>query len=388
MSLFPFKFALYKFLDAVKPIGVIFVLLFTSNGINPFQISLLIAVWAGTQFILEVPLGTVADKYSRRNLLVIASLIHILGFVLWLKGTFVFYALGFVMWGVKNALVSGTQEALVYDTLKTHKLENSYEEINGRLESAFWIGISTSAILGGLLATINFNLVLLASIYTTILGITILLTIESIKPVKSTNEANYFKLLKEAVYEIKNSTKLLGILVFFCLVFATYGAAEEYWALIYKFLEYSPAIVGILVAIGYGCFVLAGFTLPIFNKKGLVLKESALLLSSACLFLIAGILQSYISVLLIFVGLYLLKIAHLKLEAKFQHAIISTQRATISSLKSFTFEILYIGFVLIFGLVANNYGIITILYILGFLLVLWILIFKLFLPSIFSKVIS
>jgi MFS family permease len=388
MNRFTNKFALYKFLDAVKPIGVIFVLLFTSNGINPFQISLLIAIWAGTQFILEVPLGTVADKYSRRNLLIIASFIHILGFVLWLKGTFLLYALGFVMWGIKNALVSGTQEALVYDTLKTHRLEKSYEEINGRLESAFWLGITTSAILGGLLATINFNLVLLASIYTSILGIIVLLTIESIKPVKSTDEVNYLKLLKEAVYEIKNNTKLLGILAFFCLIFATYGAAEEYWALIYKFLKYSPAIVGILVAIGYGCFVLAGFTLPLFNRKGTILKESALLLFSACLFFTAGILQSYISVLLIFLGLYLLKIAHLKLEAKFQHTIISTQRATISSLKSFTFEILYIGFVLLFGLIANNFGIIIILYILGFLLILWVLIFMLFLPSIYSKVIS
>ena len=69
---------------------------------NPFQISILISIWSATQLLLEVPLGAVADKYPRRNLLIIALLIHAVGFVFWLKGGFIFYAIGFILWGFKT----------------------------------------------------------------------------------------------------------------------------------------------------------------------------------------------------------------------------------------------------------------------------------------------
>ena len=75
MKQFILKMSIYRFLDAVKFIGVIFVLLFAHNGMDPFQISILISIWSATQLFLEVPLGTVADKYPRRNLLIIALLI-------------------------------------------------------------------------------------------------------------------------------------------------------------------------------------------------------------------------------------------------------------------------------------------------------------------------
>lgn len=59
MNEFIRKMSAYKFLDAVKLVGVIFVLLFSHNGLNPFQISILISIWSVTQLLLEVPLGIV-----------------------------------------------------------------------------------------------------------------------------------------------------------------------------------------------------------------------------------------------------------------------------------------------------------------------------------------
>lgn len=380
--------SLYCFFDASKLINVIFVLLFAHNGINPFQISILISIWSATQLLLEVPLGTVADKYPRRNLLIIALLVQAIGFALWLKGGFIFYALGFVLWGFKNALVSGTQEALVYDELKTYGEESHYEQINGKLESAFWMGIAVSAILGGFVATISYNLVIIASIIAILSAIIVLFTIKPVKPFQSTGEIKYIDVLKEAVKEIKRNSTLWRIIVFFCLIFATYGAADEYWALIYQALNLPVSIIGIFVAMGYGFFTLAGWTLPLFNNGRIYIKEHYLFLISATIFIIAGLLKSYISVPLIFLGMYVFKIAHLKFDAKFQHAIKSNQRATISSLKSFVFEIVYLGFVLIYGFISSKIGVTSTMYVLGILLVVWLVIFKVFFPKALQKILS
>lgn len=380
--------SLYRFLDASKLVGVIFVLFFADNGMTPFQISLLISIWAGTSLLLEVPLGTVADKYPRRNLLIIALLVHALGFILWFGGSFVFYASGFILWGFKNALVSGTQEAFVYDELKTYGKETQYEKVNGKLESAFWIGITLSAVLGGLIASISYILVLVLSILTTLLAVGVLLTIKSVKPVRSTGETKYLTVLKQALLEVKSSSTLLGIIAFFCLIFATYGAADEYWALIYQALSLPVWIVGVFVALGYGFFVIAGWTLHFFDNPKLRGKEHYLLFISALVFILAGLLQSFISIPLIFLAMYLFKVAHLKFDAKFQYAIKSDQRATISSLKSLVFEFVYMGFVLMFGFTSEKLGIISVMYILGLLLILWLVLFRFIFPSSLRKILQ
>lgn len=384
MKQFILKMSIYRFLDAVKFIGVIFVLLFAHNGMNPFQISILISIWSATQLFLEVPLGTVADKYPRRNLLIIALLIHAIGFVFWLKGDFLFYVIGFILWGTKNALTSGTLEAFVYDELKSFGKESSYEEVNGKLESAFWVGITVSAVLGGLIATVSYNLVLILSIITTLLAVFALLTIKSVRPVQTTGETKYLVVLKEAILEIKNNNTLIGIIVFFCLIFATYGAADEYWALIYQALELPLSVIGMFVALGYGSFVVAGWTLKFFNNGYIKGREHLLLVLSAIIFIIAGLLKSYISIPLIFLGMYIFKVAHLKFDAKFQYAINSDQRATISSLKSLIYEIVYMGFVLFFGFTSEKLGMISVVYLLGILLIGWLFIFKVLLSNTFS----
>jgi len=377
---------IYRFLDAVKLIGVIFALFFAHNGMSPFQISLLIGVWSVTQLVLEVPLGTVADKYPRRNLLIIALFIHAIGFLLWLNGSFIFFALGFVLWGIKNALVSGTQESFVFDELKALGKQDDYEEVNGKLEGAFWLGVTLSAVLGGLMATLNYNYVLISSILTTLLAIVVLFTIKSVRPVQSTGEVKYLTVLKEALLEIRTNTTLLGIIVFFCLVFSVYGAADEYWGLIYQVLGLPVAAVGVFVAIGYGFFTLAGYSLRFLNSPKLRGKEHWLILISAAIFILAGLLKSYYSIPLIFLAMFIFKIAHLKFDAKFQHAIRADQRATISSLKSLIFEIVYLGFVLLFGFASSRMGLPSIMYLLGGVLVTLIVLFRLFLPNPLNRI--
>lgn len=388
MESFLLRFRLYRFLDAFKLVGVIFVLLFTHHGLNPVQISFLIGIWSVTQLLFEVPFGALADQYPRRNLLILALFLQLLGFLLWIRGGFLFYALGFVLWGLKNALVSGTQEAYVYDELKAQGQTERYEQVNGQLESAFWLGLTLSAVVGGVVAQYSYLATLYASITTTLLAMLILYTLNSIGPSRSTNERHYFSIIRAALQELRHNPSLWGIMLFFCVIFATYGAADEYWSLIYLALSLPVSVVGLLIAVSYSFFVLAGWTLPLFQSRFLAGREHYLLVVSALLFVISGLLANPYSLPLIFLAMYFFKTAHLKFDAKFQHSISSPQRATLSSLKSLVFELIYLGFVLVFGVVAARLGSLAILATLGGLLLFWLLVFKVFFPATLRRILT
>jgi len=363
MQRFLIKFYIFRFLEAFKLVGIIFSLLFAAGGLNPFQISLLISIWSATQMICEVPFGVMADMYPRRNVLILAILVFIAGMFMWLKGGFIFYALGFVFWGMKNALMSGTMEAFVYDELKMYGSESGYEKVNGGADSIFWIGITLSTILGGIVANISYNYVIWATILTAIISAVPLLLLKPAQIIKSTRESKYLATLKSAFYEMKSNKILLRLTVIFCLLFALYGAADEFWPLIYKSLNFSPTTIGIILAAGYGIFALAGNTLHLYKNK-----ETLLLIASALLFIFAGVLNLQISIPIIFLGLYFIKVAHLKFDATFQHTIETGERATVSSLKSLVFEIIYMIFVLTFGAISNRFGLIWVVTMLGILL--------------------
>ena len=57
------------------------------------------------------------------------------------------YAIGFVLWGLRNVLTSGTLEAFIYDELKSEHQEHLYEKASGRLNGHRFLGGALSAVL-------------------------------------------------------------------------------------------------------------------------------------------------------------------------------------------------------------------------------------------------
>lgn len=368
MNPFLTKIYLYRFLDAFKLIGVIFALFFSQSGLNPFQISLLITIWSVTTIVTEVPMGVFADTYSRRNLLVMGTVLLAVGLGFWLRGGFTNYAIGFVLWGLKNTLTSGTLEAFVYDELVAFQKEKLYEKVSGKMSGAFSFGLVLSAIIGGIIAQIGFTLVIVASIVTTLLAGVVLLTIRQVKAIQSTGETKYYSIVKLAVQQIRNNPSLLTVIMFICIVFAAFGASDEYWSLIYEHSGLNVSIIGVLVAVVYGISSLAGYTIGLFERLNTVVFY-CFVIGAGILFMIFGIGQMIILLPLAFLGIYLYQVASIKLEAEMQRHIASSQRATISSIKSLLFELTYMGMVLLFGFVGKQYGVMMILPVVGVIVI-------------------
>jgi MFS family permease len=115
----------------------VYQLLFTDHGLSATEVSSLFIIWSTTAFLLEVPSGAWADVFSRRKLLVLGTLIRGLGFAGWIVvPSYAGFALGFVLWGISSALISGTFEALVYDELAARGAADRYAGLIGRAKSA------------------------------------------------------------------------------------------------------------------------------------------------------------------------------------------------------------------------------------------------------------
>lgn len=124
-----YAYALFEEFILLYPL---YALLFTETGLSVAQISSLFVLWCLTSVILAVPAGAWADIVPRRYLLAAAPLLAGAGFALWLLfPSYWVFALGFVLWGAGSALGSGAFEALVYTELAHRDSAHKYARIMG-----------------------------------------------------------------------------------------------------------------------------------------------------------------------------------------------------------------------------------------------------------------
>ena len=102
----------------------VFTILFLDYGLTIEQFAILNSVWAATIVLAEVPSGALADLIGRRSLLMTTSILMVmemllLSFVPLDNITLVFWAflLNRILSGLAEAMASGADEALAYDSL-------------------------------------------------------------------------------------------------------------------------------------------------------------------------------------------------------------------------------------------------------------------------------
>lgn len=136
----------------------IFTILFLDYGLSIEQFALLNTVWAITIVCAEVPSGALADLLGRRRLLITTALcmvaeMAIIAFVPLTNIDLVFWAflVNRVLSGLAEAMASGADEAIAYDSLQEQGLAAAWPKVLSlqmRLKS---IGSIVAAITGAML---------------------------------------------------------------------------------------------------------------------------------------------------------------------------------------------------------------------------------------------
>jgi MFS family permease len=131
-------------------------LFMTSIGFSAASVGIMAAVYAVIVPVLEVPSGILADRWSRRGVLVLSSLAAILAVVVGgLSENVPSYMVSAAFLGVFFALRSGTLESIVYDMVLEETGDSErFEQTIGRVRVFESIALVGSALAGGAIAQV------------------------------------------------------------------------------------------------------------------------------------------------------------------------------------------------------------------------------------------
>jgi len=148
------KIYAYKFLVNLHFIGGVLVPFFTDwGGIRYFQVMILQSFFVFSVFLFEVPTGAVADYLGRKVSLFLAALLNIVA--VWVYAShpdFAVFLCGEFLWALGFALMSGADQALVYDTLKQMNQESRSKQVFGRFRSFELSALMVAAPIGSAIA--------------------------------------------------------------------------------------------------------------------------------------------------------------------------------------------------------------------------------------------
>jgi MFS family permease len=324
-------------LSELVPYYPLYALLFLDTGLSTAQISALFAVWSITGFVTEIPAGALADRWSRRGVLVLAGVLQAVGFVVWTAApAFGAFAIGFVIWGVSSALVSGASEALVHDALADVGAESSFARVYGWMTAAeLLVQIPTAFAASALYAVGGYALVGWVSVAVCLAAALVALRFP--EPPREPDGESMLGTIRQGVREAVHTPRLRLTVLAVALVGAL-DAVEEYFPVLagdrgvpvtaVPFAVLAVALAGALgAALGGHAERLPDGALPV------LLAVAAGCLAAAVV--LPGV--AALAAVAVFYGLYLAVLV--VAETRLQDRIDSAHRATITSVAGLGIEL-------------------------------------------------
>lgn len=341
------------FVRDVIPIYPLYTIMFTEHDVSPFYYSLLFIIWAVTGLIAEVPSGALADRYSRKWIIVFSGVLKSTAFLAWyFEPTFWGFALGFILWGTSSSLRSGAWEALLYETLKSADHESLFMRHYGRIRSFGTLGVMAGELLGGILILHGYDVVLLVSAVVPLLAVMpIMLWIKDVRTPGSEG-VSYARLLKEGVSEILSSRLLRYIALLTGTLLVGWGTYDEY-APPYLFERgFELHIVAFLGA----AIILSSALGEFFAERFAHLGQQGLLacmVAANVILILSCIVSSWWIPLCLAVYFFTFSMAGIQLQAQLQDNIEGHARSTATSVLGFVDSVGAILWFLVLGAVAE-----------------------------------
>ncbi len=352
---------IFIFISSLNLTHGLWMIYLATKGMTLAQLGILEGIFHITSFLMEVPTGLVADIFGRKTSRVIGRILSLISIaILILANSFLFFAISFIFTALSYNLESGAGEALVYDSLKQLNIEKDYMKVAGRQEISYQLGQVVCFVLGGFLATINYNYVFYLTLF--FILITIIQSLSFYEPQYEKNSIENKKIktilldqVKQSIQVIKENKKI-GFFIIFTQIILAFGTSLFYYLQNYlKANNRSEFFIGIIFAISA---LVGAFTSSQTFKLEKIIKEKGILMilpffSVACIWLIA--LTSYPYVFYI-IMMAVEGIIFVAMSDYINKLIPSKNRATILSLASMVFSFFMIIIFPIIGKIGDIYS--------------------------------
>jgi len=179
------------------------------GGLNLTKIMILNACFMALVFLSEIPTGTVADRFGRKVSIILACPVSIGAILLYTSfPVFWIFLAGEFLFAVAYTLMSGADEALVYDSLQECDRSAESKRVFARLESWKLAGVLVGALLGSVVAN-SYGLVAPVRLHVVPLLLTLLITLTLKEPEAAQHAAkkSYRRIMSDGVrFFLKHKT--------------------------------------------------------------------------------------------------------------------------------------------------------------------------------------
>jgi len=370
-----------SFFHSLIPAYVIERLFWQQRGMNVQMVVFAEIIYALTVTAFEIPSGILADKFGRKRMLAAYNALSAAELIMLLFAhSFWQFAIAIFLAGIGKALSSGSENALLYDSLLNEGIHEKFEKYLGRLSAIDFTGSIIAALSGGVLANffrLEFNYVL--SIVS--VCIAFILTLSLKEPPVLTKPENEISGIMQYTKQALSIFKHNPLVFVYCLTGAVLGACliylDEFWQIVLErvglpviFFGMVSAAASILRIPGnlfayklkekfryehiLTCLIAVNIVgyLAIFFARDLMCLAPMMLL-----FLVAGIVDPLV-------------IGYLHHNAE------SHIRATVESFSSLGLRMISAGAGMLFGYISSAYSIFAGFLVLGFICFGYLVLFR------------
>ena len=337
----------------------IIVLFFQEHGLTLTEVMILQSIYSFSVALFEIPSGYIADIFGRKKTIVLSTIFTFIGFLVFsFFGGFYAFAIAQVLVGIGGSLMSGSDSAIIYDTLLETNSKTTYTKIEGRSYAIGNFSEAFAGILGGFLAVGSIYMPIY--VQTSILFFSIPIAFTLIEPTmhKENKLDRSFKAVLEVVkFAMVDNQKLKWLIIYSSAMGVATLSMAWFAQPFFKSINIPLAYFGILWAV---LNFSAGITS--FNAHQLDKKENnykmlfylALAMSTSFIFL--GCNASVFGLIFILL-IYLLRgIVTPILRNAINENTTSNKRATVLSVRSLIIRISFAISAPILGYIADNYS--------------------------------
>lgn len=347
---------IYKFFSAFDITSAIWVLYLGFKGMTLAQIGLLEGIFHITGFISEIPTGALADLFGRKKIIIIGRITSLISAIIMLfSNSFMGFAIGFILsaWGYN--LNSGSEEALIYDTLKKLDREEEFLKVNGKINLIIEVSQGLAVFIGGILSQIDFSISYITAVVIGSISLVLSTRFIEVDVIRKENQSiNIINHLRQSIDIVKNNKRLLNILIFFPLIYTFSAIVYFYGQQLFNDMEYSRISISIIFLFN-GIFSSLGAILSSkIYKKYKSLGWIIISISISVFTIFMGIGKENLSIVF-FLGIGFLTSILQPISSNLINSMVeSNQRATIISVESMFYSIMMIILFPICGFIGDR----------------------------------
>lgn len=329
-------------------------------GFDAASVGLMAAAYAAVVPLLEIPSGILADRWSRRGVLIFSSVaLACTTLIGGLSTNVAFYIVSAMFLGVYFAMYSGTVEAIVYDIVVEETGDGElYQRRIGRVHVIDSVALVASSLAGGVLAELT-SPRLMYFLSVPFVALSIVCYLKFREPgLHRANESTPLRGQIALTFRtITQRGRLLPIVALTVLTALLLQAIFEFgplWlvALAAPAVVYGPYWAGLVSTFGIAGMLAGRLRL---DRPGTLAVIAALSIA-ACLTLsvsndiiVTALAQIVLALLIVMASIYVGQLLH--------DAVPSTVRAGVASGTSTISWLIFLPFSLVFGLISKHTGV-------------------------------